>query len=239
MLMNLVDDILDMSKFNANTFQPNINPFKLSDLLKDIDYIFGFQWAEKHIDFSIDCAPSTLGATYMTDNKRIKQVLINLVSNSFKFTERGGIGVKVRELQRDGASFLKFEVSDTGVGISREDVPRLFKLFGMLSKHRSRLNQSGSGLGLSISKRIVESLGGKIKVTSRENELTKFTFLIKCNKEELSLLEENKELFENSQNSNKIQDKSMQKLNEEVKVSHKIFIKIALFILKLKYVFIL
>ena len=88
LLMNLVDDILDMSKFDAKTFQLNIDNFKLWDLLKDIDYIFGFQWAEKRLDFKIKCLPLIADKIYRSDQKRIKQVLINLVSNSFKFTEK-------------------------------------------------------------------------------------------------------------------------------------------------------
>ena len=101
LLMNLVDDILDMSKFNAKTFQPNINPFRLGDLLKDIDYIFGFQWAEKHLDFSINWPASVADTTYWSDSKRIKQVLINLVSNSFKFTQSGRIEIKIREIKQN------------------------------------------------------------------------------------------------------------------------------------------
>ena len=106
-------------------------------------------------------------------------MLINLISNSFKFTEHGRIDVKVKEVTQNGDNFLKFEVSDTGVGISKQDIPKLFKMFGMLSKHRNQLNQSGSGIGLSISKKIVESLDDKIKVSSCEKEWTKFTFTIK------------------------------------------------------------
>ena len=106
-------------------------------------------------------------------------MLINLISNSFKFTEHGRIDVKVKEVTQNGDNYLKFEVFDTGVGISKQDIPKLFKMFGMLSKHRNQLNQSGSGIGLSISKKIVESLDGKIKVSSCEKEWTKFTFIIK------------------------------------------------------------
>ena len=211
LLMNLVEDILDMSKFNAKTFQLNINAFRLGDLLKDIDYIFGFQWAEKHINFSIDWPASMAGTTYWSDSKRIKQVLINLVSNSLKFTERGRIAVKVREFERDDDEYLKFEVTDTGVGISKQDIPMLFKMFGLLSKHRSKLNQSGNGLGLSISKRIVESLGGKIRVKSQENEFTKFIFSIKISKLDINISEENKEGIKDIQ--------SLIKNNEEVKVT--------------------
>ena len=204
LLMNLVDDILDMSKFEAKTFQLNIDRFKLFDLLKDIDYIFGFQCAEKHLDFKIKCSHSIANKIYRSDQKRIKQVLINLISNSFKFTERGSIKVKISEFERHNDRFLRFEVWDSGVGISQQDIPKLFKMFGMLSKHRNQLNKSGSGLGLSISKRIVESLGGKIKVSSHENEWTKFTFTIKNADENNSIDSESNDII--FQNINSIQE---------------------------------
>ena len=178
--------------FNAKTFQLNINEFNLSNILKDIDYIFGFQCVEKNIRFSINCHPSIADNFYWSDYKRIKQVLINLISNSLKFTERGRIKVSVREIEKNGEDYLKFEVYDTGVGISKQDIPKLFKMFGMLSQHRNQLNQSGSGIGLSISKKIIESLGGKIKVMSREKEYTQFSFFIKLEKKPIHGIEEEK-----------------------------------------------
>ena len=120
LLMNLVDDILDMSKFNAKTFQPNINPFRLGDLLKGIDYIFGFQWAEKRLDFSINWPASVADTTYWSDSKRIKQVLINLVSNSLKFTQHGNIKINVQISKLNCDDSLLFEVSETGIGISKQ-----------------------------------------------------------------------------------------------------------------------
>ena len=203
LLMNLVDDILDMSKFDAKTFQVNKENFKLWDLLKDIEYIFGFQWTEKHLDFQIKWSPSISGKVFWSDQKRIKQVLINLVSNSLKFTERGRIEVKIIEFRVDGENFLKIKVFDTGIGISKNDIPKLFKMFGMLSKWRQQLNKSGSGIGLSISKKIVESLGGKIKVTSWENEWTKFSFIIKNMNEESKIIEESKIVEETKREENK------------------------------------
>ena len=154
---------------------------------------FGFQWAEKHLDFKIKCPSSIKDSVFSSDQKRIKQVLINLISNSFKFTERGIIEIKITELKKNGENYLKIKVYDTGIGISKDDIPKLFKMFGMLSKRRQQLNQSGSGLGLSISKKIVESLGGKIKVSSSENEWTKFTFTLKNMKEDIRRVEESKE----------------------------------------------
>ena len=219
LLMNLVDDILDMSKFEAKTFQLNINQFKMGDLLKDIDYIFGFQWAEKHLDFKIDCSDIDLEKSFRSDHKRIKQVLINLVSNSLKFTEKGKIRVKVNEFEHNEEQFLKFVVSDTGVGISKQDIPKLFKMFGMLSKHKNKLNPSGSGIGLSISKMIVESLGGKIKVSSCENISTKFTFTVKNMIDEIKRSEESKqENFENNPKYLSKEESKLQQLNDEVKI---------------------
>ena len=217
LLMNLVDDILDMSKFEAKTFQLNLDKVNIRSLLKDIDYIFGFQWAEKHINFTISWGSSVDEKIFYSDQKRIKQVLINLISNSFKFTERGKIKVKVTEFERHNEEYLKFEVSDTGVGISKEDIPKLFKMFGILSKHRNKLNQSGSGLGLSISKRIVESLGGRIKVSSSENEWTKFTFTIKNMSEEYKAIEEEKN--EHFEEHNLVDQEESNPL-EEIKVLH-------------------
>ena len=142
-------------------------------------------------------------------------MLINLISNSFKFTEHGRIEVKIRTFKRDRDDFLKFEVFDTGVGISKQDIPKLFKMFGMLSQHRNQMNQAGTGLGLSISKRIVESLGGKIYVKSQENEWTKFTFTIMHKKPEDKLFEEIKEV-----QSPIINSEDSKQSHEEVKVSH-------------------
>ena len=73
---------------------------------------------------------------------------------------------------------MRFEVEDTGVGIKREDLPKLFKMFGMIERHRLQYNRSGTGIGLSISKKLSESLGGKIKVDSVEGHWTKFTFYV-------------------------------------------------------------
>ena len=124
----------------------------------------------------------------------------------------------VGKYERNKEWYLKFVVSDTGVGISKQDIPKLFKMFGMLSKHRSKMNQSGTGLGLAISKKIVESLGGKIKVSSCENEWTKFTFTVKYMPEEINRSEENKhEGFDNNLQSLPKEESKLQNLYEEVK----------------------
>ena len=115
---------------------------------------------------------------FRSDEKRIKQILINLISNSLKFTQEGGITLRVDRRTKHGKDFLRFEVEDTGVGIKKEDLPKLFKMFGMIERHRLQYNRSGTGIGLLVSKMLSENLGGKIEVDSVEGYWTKFIFYV-------------------------------------------------------------
>ena len=178
LLMVLVEDILDYIKFSSNTFSLNVEWFCLRDLLAEIEFIYAFQWQEKQIQFAIECDSELRTVMFRSDVKRVKQVLVNLISNSYKFTETGGICVKVRLVHRNNSQLLQFSVIDTGIGISEQDMPKLFKMFGTIQKNINQLSPSGSGIGLSISKKIVESLGGDIRVVSVENKMTNFTFTI-------------------------------------------------------------
>lgn len=113
----------------------------------------------------------------------MKQILINLISNSFKFTNQGKIHVSIssykeRDFERS-ERFLKIIVEDSGIGISDQDKASLFKLFGIVHKHREKLNMRGTGLGLTISQKLVELLGGEIQLESEENVGTIVTLTIK------------------------------------------------------------
>ena len=178
LLLNLIEDLLDMAKFNAGRLSLNMDEFKLSDVIQEMQYIFWFQCQEKRLDFSIKWDSSVAEATYKSDARRIKQVLINLISNSCKFTQTGKIVVKISQTAADDKQYLKFEVLDSGIGISSKDIPKLFSMFGMLDNKKDLLNKSGSGIGLSISKMLVEQLGGKIKVRSEEGKWTWVIFTI-------------------------------------------------------------
>lgn len=100
---------------------------------------------------------------------------MNLISNAYKFTQQGGITLQIKKrlgsddehLQR--VPFLCFKVIDTGVGIAKDEIPNLFKMFGTINKHKNKLNTKGTGLGLTISKKLTESLGGKILIKSHED----------------------------------------------------------------------
>lgn len=120
-----------------------------------------------------------------SDIGRIKQVLINLISNSYKFTQKGGIFVTIsQEKLFDFESFeyqsiLRFTVKDTGIGIPHEKQANLFKIFGKIAQSNKKINVEGSGLGLNISKKLVKALGGRIDLNSEEKKGTEVTFTVK------------------------------------------------------------
>ena len=103
------------------------NPFILQNIIEEIRFLFEFQWVEKGLQFKIIWDEILAEESIVSDSKRIKQVLINLLSNSIKFTEAGTICVKINKFKRNNTSFLKFIVKDTGVGINQIEIPMLFK----------------------------------------------------------------------------------------------------------------
>ena len=131
--MVLVEDVLDMIKFSINTFSLDLEFFKLKEILSEIKYIFAFQWEEKHLNFAIEWESDPENIIFRSDKRRIKQVLINLISNSYKFTEEGSITLKIKSLKNHNAKYLQFTVIDTGIGISKADMTKLFKMFAMVS----------------------------------------------------------------------------------------------------------
>ena len=200
-LMSLVEDILDLAKIEAGTFSLNKQLFEVKSLVQDIQYVFEFQCTQKGIYFKVDIDNILVDKTFCSDIGRIKQVLNNLISNACKFTLRGGITLHISlntEFDTDSferVRYLKFTVSDTGVGVDEKEIPKLFKLFGMIDQHRNKLNSKGTGLGLEISKKLVESLGGKISLKSKLNIGTDITFTIRENNEEIIQVEEEKSNF--------------------------------------------
>jgi signal transduction histidine kinase len=183
LLLNLTEDILDFAKIEAGIFMVNSSKFFIQELTNDIKFIFDHQCKAKGIHFSIELEEQLVRARFNSDSGRIKQILINLISNAFKFTNQGSIKVDISLLtERDferSQRFLKLIVQDTGIGISQQDQARLFKVFGMVHKHRDEFNCRGTGLGLTITQKLVELLGGQISIESEEDKGTKVTFTIK------------------------------------------------------------
>jgi len=167
----LTEDILDMAKMEAGIFSLNHANFILETLIEEIDYIFRFQCEQKGLHFKIDTKDWILKLQVYSDFSRIKQILINLISNAYKFTSIGGITLRI-ELREE---LLHLSVIDTGIGLSNSEMTQLFKMFGMINRHRSKLNMKGTGLGLTISLKLAKMLKGDISVKSEENIGSEFT----------------------------------------------------------------
>jgi signal transduction histidine kinase len=183
LLLNLTEDILDFAKIEAGIFTLNSKVFIIIELINEIMFIFEHQWRAKGLEFIIEGDEELLRSEFNSDWGRIKQILINLISNAFKFTRQGYIKIIISSYTErsfeQNQRFLKFVVEDTGVGISEHDQARLFKVFGMVHKHRDEFNLRGTGLGLTITQKLVELLGGEISLESEEENGTKVTFIIK------------------------------------------------------------
>ena len=145
---------------------------------------------QKGIWFKVNVSDELTNSSFYSDIGRIKQVLINLILNSCKFTSKGMITLNVEKEHAFSHNsfeiwnYLVFRVQDTGIGIDEKDIPLLFKLFSTLSSHND-LNSRGTGLGLPISKKIVESLGGTIRLKSRQHYGTWVMFTVKEKNSEL------------------------------------------------------
>ncbi|MEG4345350.1 ATP-binding protein [Microcoleus sp. A003_D6] len=176
-LLTLINDILDISKIEARKLELTAKAIHLPSLLQGVVEIFQIRADQKSIDFRYEPAPN-LPAGITADEKRLRQVLINLLGNAIKFTDKGSISFKVEQLDSntDRLSFarLRFCVADTGVGIRSEDVQKLFRAFEQVGE-QSRQSE-GTGLGLAISQQIVQLMGGKIQVKSQLGVGSEFFF---------------------------------------------------------------
>jgi signal transduction histidine kinase/DNA-binding response OmpR family regulator/CHASE3 domain sensor protein len=172
-LLNLINDILDLSKIEAGHVEIRPETMSLERLSKDIQQVFQHIAQEKNLAFEIDIAPEC-PATIDTDVQRLEQVLKNLLSNAFKFTETGRIELAIR---RSGDGQIALSVTDTGIGISEEQQQSVFEAFRQADGTISR-KYGGTGLGLSISRELVRLLGGSIRLRSSEGEGSTFTIMI-------------------------------------------------------------
>lgn len=167
LLARLIDDVLDLSKIEAGRIEVEEIPVSLAELTKDLHAILGFRAEEKGVDFQIDLEGDVPSAI-VSDPTRIRQVLINVISNAIKFTDKGRIHVCVRSsrIGRDEAQ-LSFEVSDTGCGLSLEQSERLFQPFSQADSSTTR-RYGGTGLGLVIARQLARALGGDVELQSSE-----------------------------------------------------------------------
>jgi two-component system, sensor histidine kinase and response regulator len=177
LLLSLIEDILDLSKIEAGTFIVNNFYFSLSELFEEVNGIFAYQCQQKRIEFEVTIQREPQIVEVFSDKGRLKQILLNLISNALKFTFEGSISWSATQEVKDGDKILIFKVKDTGIGIKENHKPRLFQLFGMISESREH-NPNGTGIGLTIWKKYWEKMGGGIKLDSIYNVGTTVTFWV-------------------------------------------------------------
>jgi signal transduction histidine kinase/CheY-like chemotaxis protein/HAMP domain-containing protein len=171
-LLQLINDILDLSKVEAGRMDAHAERFPLAALLEDLRSTFGPLTAEKGLEFTVQAAPSA-PQELVTDRQRVRQVVANLLSNAVKFTEQGSVTVRVQASAQDPAT-VAFAVTDTGIGIAPENLAVIFGAFHQGDGTLSR-RYGGTGLGLSIASEVSALLGGRISAESDIGRGSTFT----------------------------------------------------------------
>ncbi|AYA36100.1 PAS domain S-box protein [Hymenobacter oligotrophus] len=178
-LLAILNDILDLSKIQAGKMELNEEGMDLHYTLDKIHSLFANRAQQKHLNFTYEITPHT-PRFIITDETRLLQVLSNLTSNAIKFTQQGSVTVRVTSVFTDGVEHtLRFEVQDSGIGISPENAKLLFTNFTQLDTTPTK-SFGGTGLGLAISKQLTELMGGTIGVDSNVGEGSTFWFSIRC-----------------------------------------------------------
>ncbi|MBW3468574.1 PAS domain-containing protein [Arthrospiribacter ruber] len=176
-LLNLINDILDFSKIEAGKLDLDPIETNLEEILYETLDIIKFPAGQKNLEIILDLPP-TLPESVLIDPHRLKQILINLLNNAIKFTEKGHVILQVREVvEVDGPYKLEFTVIDTGIGIPEEVQKKLFQAFSQADSSTTR-KFGGTGLGLTISNLLAEKMGGNIGVDSKPGHGSAFYFTI-------------------------------------------------------------
>jgi PAS domain S-box-containing protein len=178
-LLGIINDILDISKIEAERLTLEQVRFGLGEVLENLVSLIGQKVRDKGLKLCIDQAPEVAGIAMLGDPLRLGQILLNFTGNSLKFTEQGSITIRVR-LAEAGADdvLLRFEVQDTGIGIAAEDQRRLFTAFEQADGSTTR-RYGGTGLGLAISKRLAQLMGGEVGVESQPGMGSTFWFTVR------------------------------------------------------------
>ena len=165
MLLHIINDILDMSKMQSGQMSLTPVSYQSGDMLSEIVGMFWIKAKEKGLNFKVDVSPELPMELY-GDEVRIKQILINVVNNAIKYTREGDVSLSI-ECKKNGTrdAVVTYIVSDTGIGIKKENIPYLFTAFKRVDEDKNKYIE-GTGLGLSIVKQLVDAMGGKITVNS-------------------------------------------------------------------------
>jgi signal transduction histidine kinase len=171
-LLALINDILDLSKIEAGRMELQLETFALPPLIANVVKTIEPLAAKNANHVAVRC-DATIG-TLRADQMRLRQALLNLMSNANKFTERGTISIDARQGQEDGHDYITIAVADTGIGMTPEQTSKLFQEFSQADASTTR-KYGGTGLGLAISKRFCQMMGGDITVESEPGRGSTFT----------------------------------------------------------------
>jgi len=174
-LSQLMDSLLDFSRMEAGTLTMTLQEVNLREILQSLEIMTRRLIKERPIRFRVQVDAPT--AQLETDAKKLQQILMYLLTNALKFTERGEIALRVRGVIEADATFLEISVADTGIGISKRDQELIFEDFRQLDGSSTR-KYGGTGLGLSLCRRLAQSLGGKITIDSEVGEGSVFSLML-------------------------------------------------------------
>ncbi|MFS1877001.1 hybrid sensor histidine kinase/response regulator [Enterovibrio norvegicus] len=188
-LLGIINDILDFSKIEAGKLSVEHIEFRFSEVLDNISNIISVKAKEKELELIFDIDPD-LPDDLVGDPLRLGQIIINLTGNSVKFTDSGEIIIRARKVSDgDEVVEIQFDIEDTGIGMSDEQMERLFQSFSQADGSITR-KYGGTGLGLTISKSFVELMGGRIWVESETGKGSTFSFTIRCGRSDSSIKEQ-------------------------------------------------
>ncbi|MAZ66150.1 MAG: hypothetical protein CMF25_03485 [Kangiellaceae bacterium] len=170
LLLNAINQVLDFTKISAGKLALDVAPFSIAESAKRINSVFSGVASQKNIDYQFHFSPDPL-PTILGDQGRLEQILTNLLGNAIKFTEKGGVTLRIEQVSPIN---LVISVSDTGIGISPEAQDKLFQQFSQADSSTTR-KYGGTGLGLSITREICLAMGGDIQVSSKVGQGTTFT----------------------------------------------------------------
>ena len=180
LLLFMINDILDFSQISNGKLRLNFSKYRIVDLTKEVSALIKFQCNKKNIELIINIPTELNNQILSCDPRRVQQVLLNLISNALKFTEKGYIKLSLKKIIENKKRFIQFSVEDSGLGIKESEKHKLFQLFGKLDLDNPSINPSGVGLGLVISKHLVEMLSGDsnalIEVESQYQKGSVFKF---------------------------------------------------------------
>lgn len=181
-LLAVINDILDISKIEANCLTLELRDFKLGEVLESLANLIGNEARDKGLKLNIERAPGDADLSLRGDPLRLGQILLNYSANAVKFTERGSVTVRIRQIeQTTDTVMLRFEVTDTGIGVAPEAQTRLFSAFEQADGSMTR-KYGGTGLGLAISKRLAILMGGDVGVDSKPGTGSTFWFTARLGK---------------------------------------------------------